>query len=186
MKKLMVLKTVLIMLALMLTSCDDNYETTPVAVTDVNGNYKAKQIVSQGNTGTEKINEFTAKDSVITFKDFPVKEIVQAVVKNPVKVETALAEMGKIEYKLNYTSKLNLNNNTVELTFSPKILNLEIPVDGTIKNTVITLAGKQKGYFVGQDWSLRFGIVAEKITVDGAAISPFEIIKYDFPYCLKN
>lgn len=186
MKKITVLKTVLIMLAIMMVSCNDNYEPTPVAIKDVNGNYKAKQIVSQGNTGTERINEFTAKDSVITFKDFPVKEIVQAVVKNPVKAETALAEMGKIEYKLNYTSKLNLNNNTVELTFLPKSLNLKIPVDGTMKNTVVILAGKQKGYFVGQDWSLRFGIIAEKITVDGAAISPFEIIKYDFPYCLKN
>jgi hypothetical protein len=47
------------------------------------------------------------------------------------------------------------------------------------------LAAKQKGFFVGQDWSLRFGLVAEKITVDGVDLTPFETIKYNFPYCLK-
>jgi hypothetical protein len=189
MKKLMVLKAfvaVLVMFAgFTLISCNDDYEMIPVKLTDVNGSYRAKLVTSQGNVGSEKIIDFTAKDSVITFKEFPIKEIVKAVVQNPAKVDSVVTAIGKVEYKLDYTSKINADNNVVELSFEPKTLTLQIPVDGTNKTTVVTLAAKQKGFFVGQDWSLRFGLVAEKITVNGVDLTPFETIKYNFPYCLK-
>lgn len=190
MRKLFVHKgfTAILMLftALLLICCDDSYEEVPVKISDIDGNYRAKLIVSQGNIGTEKILSFAAKDTVITFKDFPVKEIIKNVVQDPAKADVAIAAMGKVEYRLHFTSKLNPDNNIVELTFVPSDLNIQIPVDGTNKNTVVKLIAQQKGYFIGQDWSLRFGLVADKITVDGTVLNPFEKIKYDFPYCLKN
>lgn len=170
-----------------LTSCnDDNYEPVPVKIEDVNGNYKARLVTTQGDKSSEKIIEFSAKDTVITFKEFPIKEIVKTVVPDPVKADTALAHIGKVEYKLDYTSKINVEQNIVELTFEPKTLTLQIPVDGVIKNAAVTLAAKQKGFFVGYDWSLRFGLVAEKITVDGVEVDPYEKIKYDIPISVKN
>lgn len=190
MKKLKVLKAfVVILLAFAgfsLASCDSDYEVIPVKLDDVNGNYKGKLITTQGNNRTEKIIDFTAKKDTIKFMEFPIREIVKSVVKDPVKTEAALVAMGKIRYNLDYTSKINTDNNVVELTFAPKILQLQIPVDGVNRNTVVTLAAKQKGLYVGQDWSLRFGLVVEKITVDGLTLDPFDVIKYDFPYCIKN
>ncbi|MEI7485997.1 MAG: DUF4840 domain-containing protein [Chryseobacterium sp.] len=193
MKKLTVLKAFMVVLvafaAMSLTSCNnDSYSPVPVKLEDVNGNYKAKLFIQQGNKGpvVEKIINFSAKDTIVTFKDFPIREIVKSVVKDPVKTDTALAKMGKFEYKLNYTSKINTEQNIVELTFAPKKLNIQIPVDGVTKNAVVTVVAKQKGFFVGQDWSLRFGLVAEKIIVDGVELAPFETIKYDIPYSIKN
>ncbi|KIC61931.1 DUF4840 domain-containing protein [Chryseobacterium taiwanense] len=191
MKKLTVLKSLMIaiiaFLGFSLTSCnDDKYEPVPLKLSDVNGNYRARLVTSQGGKSNEKIIDFTAKDSIITFKDFPVKEIVTSVVKDPVKAEAAIVSLGKIEYKLNYTSKLNTDQNVVELTFEPKALTLPIPVDGTIKNTVVKLATKQKGFFVGYDWSMRFGLEAEKIMVDGVELTPYETIKYEIPISIKN
>lgn len=191
MKKLTVLKSlmiaIIVFLGLSLTSCnDDKYEPVPLTLSDVNGNYRARLVTSQGGKSNEKIIDFTAKDSIITFKDFPVKEIVTSVVKDPVKVEAAMMSLGKIEYKLNYTSKLNTDQNVVELAFEPKTLTLQIPVDGTIKNTVVKVATKQKGFFVGYDWSMRFGLEAEKITVDGVELTPYETIKYEIPISIKN
>jgi len=191
MKKLTVLKTLMIaiiaFLGFTLTSCnDDKYELIPLNLSDVNGNYKARLITSQGGKFNEKILEFTAKDSIITFKDFPVKEIVKSIVKDPVKADAAIASLGKIEYKLDYISKLNTDQNVVELTFEPKILTLQIPVDGTVKNAVVKLVTKQKGFFVGYDWSMRFGWEAERITVDGVELAPYETIKYEIPISIKN
>ncbi len=192
MKKLTVLKAFMVILTaivgLSLTSCNDSYEEIPVKLGDVNGNYKAKLIIQQGSKGpvVEKIINFSAMDTIITFKDFPIREIVKSVVKDPVKTDSALAKIGKVEYKLNYTSKINTEQNVVELTFAPEKLNLQIPVDGVNKNAVVTLVAKQKGFYIGQDWSLRFGLVAEKIIVDGVELAPFETIKYDIPYSLKN
>lgn len=191
MKKLSVLKIGMVALVVLvmvsLTACNsDSYEPVPVKLGDVNGNYKTKLITTQGSNKTEKIIEFSAKDTIITFKEFPIREIVKSVVKDPVKTEAALVAIGKIEYKLNYKSKINVTNNVVELAFTPKTIIIPIPVDGVTKNTVVTLTAKQKGLYIGQDSSLRFGLVAEKIMVNGAELTPFEIIKYDFPYSLKN
>ncbi|MCE3075244.1 DUF4840 domain-containing protein [Chryseobacterium gwangjuense] len=191
MKKLTVLTSLMVaivaFLGFSLTSCnDDRYEPIPVKLSDVNGNYKARLVTSQGGKYNEKIIEFTAKDTLITFKDFPVREIVKSVVKDPVKADTAIAHLGKIEYKLNYISKLNTDQNVVELTFEPKALTLQIPVDGAIKKTIVKLVTKQKGFFVGYDWSMRFGLEAEKITVDGTDLAPYEAIKYEIPISIKN
>jgi hypothetical protein len=191
MKKLTVLKsfmvTMVAVLGFSLMSCnDERYEPVAVTLNDVNGNYKARLITSQGGKFNEKIIDFVAKDTIITFKDFPVREIVKTIVTDPVKADSALAHIGKIEYKLDYKSKLNTDQNVVELTFEPKMLAFQIPVNGTTKNAVVKLAAKQKGFFVGYDWSIRFGLEAEKITVDGVDLTPYQIIKYEIPISVKN
>lgn len=170
----------------LMTSCnDDVYEPIPVKNGDENGTYRAKLITTQGINRTEKIIDFVTKDSVITYKEFPIKEIVKAVIKDDAKANAAVTAMGKIEYKLNFSPKIITEHNVIELTFAPEKLILQIPVDGQTKNTVVTLATSEKGYFIGQDFSMRFGFVADKITVDGTDLTPYEKIKYDFPYCLK-
>ncbi|MFC5875172.1 protein of unknown function [Chryseobacterium arachidis] len=191
MKKQTVLKgfvvAVIVFLGFSLISCnDERYEPIPVKLSDVNGNYRARLITSQGGKNNEKIIDFATKDSIVTFKDFPLREIVKSVVTDPVKADTALAHIGKVEYKLNFKSKINAEQNVVELTFEPKVLAFQIPVDGVMKNTVVKLAAKQKGFFVGYDWSMRFGLEAEKITIDGVDVTPFQTIKYDIPISLKN
>ncbi|MDQ0592337.1 hypothetical protein QFZ37_000706 [Chryseobacterium ginsenosidimutans] len=191
MKRLKVLKSLvvamIVFLGLSLTSCNnDRYEPVAVKLSDVNGNYKARLITSQGGKFNEKLIDFVAKDTIITFKDFPVREIVKTVVTDPVKADTALAHIAKIEYKLNYKSKLNVDQNVVELTFEPKTLVFQIPVDGVTKNAVVKMVAKQKGFFVGYDWSVRFGLEAEKITVDGVDLTPYQTIKYDIPISVKN
>ncbi|MCS3867356.1 hypothetical protein J3D55_000272 [Chryseobacterium ginsenosidimutans] len=190
MKKLVLKSFMVAMTAVLgfsLMSCnDDRYEPVAVKLNDVNGTYRARLITSQGGKFNDKIIDFVAKDTIITFKDFPVREIVKTIVTDPVKADSALAHIGKIEYKLNYKSKLNTDQNVVELSFEPKTLSFQIPVNGAMKNTVVKLAAKQKGFFVGYDWSMRFGLEAEKITVDGVDLAPYQIIKYEIPISLKN
>ncbi len=170
-----------------LISClDDKYEPIPVKLSDMNGNYRARLVTSQNGKFNEKLIDFSAKDSIITFKDFPVKEIVKTIVTDPVKADTALANIGKVEYKLNFKSKINADQNVVELTFEPKTLAIQFPVDGVTKNAVVKMVSKQKGFFVGYDWSMRFGLEAEKITVDGVDFTPYQPIKYDIPISVKN
>lgn len=192
MKNLIVLKVItavlIISIIFSLFSCmnEDRIEVPPVKLEDVNGNYKGRLITMQGEFRAEKIVDFKIKKDTLTFPEFPIKEIVMAVVKDPVKTQNALTAMGKVKYNLQYTSVLNADKNWVELTFAPKELELQIPVDGVNKKTVVTLVAKQKGYFAGLDHTLRFALAAEKITVDGTVLSPFEIIYYNFPYCIKN
>ncbi|KFF28179.1 DUF4840 domain-containing protein [Chryseobacterium vrystaatense] len=192
MKNLIVLKVITTVLAISiifsLFSClnEDRIDIPPVKVENVYGNYKGRLITMQGDLRTEKIVDFKVKKDTLTFSEFPIKEIVTAVVKDPVKVQSALTAMGKVKYDIKYTSVLNAEKNWVELTFVPKDLELQIPVDGVNKKTIVTLTAKQKGYFVGLDYSLRYILAAEQITVDGTVLNPFEAINFNFPYCVKT
>ncbi|MBV8326991.1 DUF4840 domain-containing protein [Chryseobacterium sp.] len=177
-----------ILAGLTLLSCmnDDRPEIPPVKLEDVKGNYKGRLITVQGNFKTESIIDFKVKKDTLTFAEFPIKEIVKSVVSDPVKAEKALREMAKVKYDVSYKATVNTTNNVLELTFDPKVLLLKIPVDGVTKNTSVLLSAKQKGFFVGMDQSLRFALAAEKITVDGVVLSPYETINYNFPFCIKN
>lgn len=170
-----------------LTSCmNDSYEPIPVKVNDINGNYRARLVTSQGGMFNEKIIDFTAKDSIITFGNFPMKEIVRSIVNDPVKADTVLAHLGKIEYKLNFKPKVNTEQNVIELAFAPKILSFQMTLDGVTKDVSVLMTSKQKGFFVGYDWSMRFAWEAEKITVEGVDIAPYQSIKYEIPISIKN
>lgn len=169
-----------------LYSCSvDGPEIIPVKLEDVNGNYKGRLITIQGENKTEKIKNFKAKKDTIMFSEFPVDEIVKTVVKDPVKAEEAIKALGKVKYEIKYTASINTVSNVIELSLAPKSMELLIPVDGKTKKTEVTLNAKQRGFYVGMDGSLRFALTAEKITVDGTVLAPYEAINYNFPFCVK-
>lgn len=169
-----------------LYSCSvDGPEIRPVQLEDVNGNYKGRLITIQGENKTEKIKDFKAKKDTIMFSEFPVDEIVKTVVKDPIKAESAIKAIGKVKYDIKYTASINTTNNVIELSLIPKALVILIPVDGGTKKAEVGLIAKQKGFYVGMDGSLRFALTAEKITVDGTVLAPYEAINYNFPFCIK-
>ncbi|MDQ1856685.1 MULTISPECIES: DUF4840 domain-containing protein [unclassified Chryseobacterium] len=192
MKKLTVprffITVLMVLVGFTLYSCNDNEgpDIPPVKMEDLAGNYKGKLIIVQGNSKREGIKEFKVKKDTISFDEFPVAEIVKAVVKDPAKAEAALKTMGKVKYDLKYAAVINTANNVIELTLTPKTMELQIPVDGVNKKTVVEFVSKQKGYYVGLDQTLRYAFTAEKITVDGTLVTPYEVIDYNFPFCIKN
>lgn len=169
-----------------LYSCSlDGPEIRPVRLEDLNGNYKGRLITIQGERKTETIKNFKVKKDTIMFSEFPIEEIVKTVVKDPVKAETAIKAIDKVKYNIQYKASLNAANNVVELSLSPKPLEVLIPVDGGTKKAEVLLAAKQKGFYVGMDGSLRFVVTADKVTVDGTVLAPYETIGYNFPFCVK-
>ncbi|WP_347218186.1 DUF4840 domain-containing protein [Chryseobacterium sp.] len=169
-----------------LYSCNlDGPEIRPIRLEDVNGNYKGRLITIQGEVKTEKIKNFKVKKDTILFSEFPVDEIVKTIVKDPLKAEAAIKAVGKVNYEMKYTASVNTASNVVELSLAPKPLVILIPVEGGTKKAEVGLIAKQKGFFVGMDGSLRFALTAEKITVDGTVLAPYETINYNFPFCVK-
>ncbi|MDR4954995.1 DUF4840 domain-containing protein [Chryseobacterium sp. ES2] len=192
MKKLTVprffITVLMVLVGFTLYSCNDNEgpDIPPVKIENLPGNYKGKLIIVQGNIKREGVKEFKVKKDTISFAEFPISEIVKTVVKDPVKAENAIKTLGKVKYEVKYAAVINTSNNVIELTLTPKAMELQIPVDGVNKKTVVEFVSKQKGYYVGLDQTLRYALTAEKITVDGTLITPYEVIDYNFPFCIKN
>lgn len=192
MKKLTVprffITVLMVLVGFILYSCNDNEgpDIPPVKIENLPGNYKGKLIIVQGNIKREGVKEFKVKKDTISFAEFPISEIVKTVVKDPVKAENAIKTLGKVKYDVKYAAVINTANNVIELTLTPKTMELQIPVDGVNKKTVVEFVSKQKGYYVGLDQTLRYALTAEKITVDGTVVTPYEVIDYNFPFCIKN
>ena len=178
----------MVLVGFTLYSCNDNEgpDIPPVKIENLPGNYKGKLIIVQGNIKREGVKDFKVKKDTISFAEFPISEIVKTVVKDPVKAENAIKTLGKVKYDVKYAAAINTANNVIELTLTPKTMELQIPVDGVNKKTVVEFVSKQKGYYVGLDQTLRYALTAEKITVDGTVVTPYEVIDYNFPFCIKN
>lgn len=179
-------------LAITFTSCDnDDDNNTPqpqVKVEDVIGNYSGKLLTTQGKTSNEASVTFAATKDIITFTELPVKQIVTSVVKDATKAEAALKALGKVKYELNYTAALTSAKTAVELTFTPKALEIQLPVDGAKKKVIVTFTAKQKGLYtiIGKDKTLKLELIAEKISVDATDLTPLDAIKYEVPLSKKQ
>jgi len=185
MKQIINFKTLALLFAVVLglgvISCDNDDDVIPtpsVNVEDVNGNYSGKLTTTQGQTKNETSTTFVAKNSVISFTALPVKEIVGSIIKDPVKAEAALKKIGNVKYDFNYSAKVNNARTAVDLTFTPKELEIQVPIDDANKKVIATFTSKQTGSYTGKDKSISFELSVDKITLEGTAVTPFEAIKY--------
>lgn len=175
-----------------LVSCstDDNsmvYPDKPVEVKDVEGSYKAQVITVQGRIMNEANTAFVVKDSVMSFESLPVREIVSAIVKDKKELDKTIHELGKVKYEVEFTAKLNETKTIVELTLTPKPLELNVPVDGVDKKVIATFTAEKKGIYKSNRVDfLRFEFNANRLSIDGTDLSTFETVKYSFPLAVKQ
>ncbi|MCT4327727.1 DUF4840 domain-containing protein [Chryseobacterium indologenes] len=185
--KALSLLVILFAIPFVVTSCrNDDNDNKPnpgvLKVEDVNGNYTGKAGVSKGTVNAETNVSFTAQKNVISFSEFPIKEIIYSVINDATKADQAIAKLGKVKYDLNYVAALSKDKKAVELTFSPKELIIQVPVDGVNKKVAVTFVSLKKGIFTkAKTQNLNFELEANKITVEGTAINPFEDIRYNLP-----
>lgn len=166
---------------------DDNNSSTIVKVEDVPGNYTANVISLQGKNKNAAVVPVSATANAVQISDFPVKEIVSAVISDKKQADTAITKMGAVKYDLAFAGTLTKSKTSVELSFSPKTLELELPVGSAKKKVVVTIAAKQKGAYavVRKIKMMQFEIDATAISVDGKALSNFETVKYGFTLSRK-
>ncbi|AQX84908.1 DUF4840 domain-containing protein [Elizabethkingia bruuniana] len=183
---------ILLSIPFILSNCrsDNDKRPNPVPgdpkVEDVNGSYAGKLGISQGTTKSEINVSFTAQKNVVSFTEFPMKEIISSIISDPTKANQALASIGKVKYEVSYTAVLSKSKKEVELTFSPKDLTFQVPIDGVNKKVTVTFAQIKQGIFAKtntQNLNLELG--APKITVESTAVTPFNQIIYNFAMLKK-
>lgn len=192
MKRAKKISAFLLMFSLVgLASCsiDDNdvYPDQPVKVEDINGEYFGRLITVQGRMQSGVNTTFTVKEDIMAFKALPVREIVGSVVEDEVAKAEAIKAIGDVKYNVDFTASLHPTNTAVLLVFTPKPLELEIPVEGVSKKVVATFKAERKGVYTSNRInSLKFELSVDKLTVDGVDLSNFEPIKYVFPQAIKK
>lgn len=183
------LMALVVIVGLTFVSCKKDNNTKPVVpvkLEDVNGNFSGKLVVTQGKAKSESTIALSSKTNTISIADLPVSQIVLSVVKDAAKAQEIVKTLGKVKYDVNYTAKVNGSKTAVDLTFAPKAIELQFPVDNANKKVVVNVVAKQAGTYTGKTKALKFGLTVDKVTVDGIAVAPFEAIFYDFQSLVKK
>lgn len=170
------------------TSCSSNEPEAP-SVKDVIGEYAGKATISSVNPLAEQaegegdvIKAMVKADSIV-FSNFPVKEIVTAVV-GAEEAPAVLKQIGDVAYKAAYTAVLSEKSDSVSMTIATTPLNIQFTTgEGETKDTTTIqckLVEATKGQYVMKDKGLKVVLNATELTVNEAAFEGFIPHKADF------
>lgn len=191
MKNLIFRKSILAVVAVMglfLTSCDDdNDPQAPItSASAIKGVYEGKLKATKDSASVEHATSFEVGDTLVVFASFPVKDIVSLVVTDSASAAQAVETLGNVKYNVQYTGVVNTAKDGVDMTLTPQPLTIDIPVDGAVKNTVVTFKAPNPGTYVAKSRAIKFELVAESVAVDGISLEPYTTITYEIPSIIKK
>lgn len=154
---------------------------------DVEGTYNGEITSKQGETELKQASAVVAKDNVLAIDNFPMTEIVAALVgDDKTKVEEILKELDKVSYNLNYKAVVADNKDKIELNFEPKALSFKVTIDEVEKEVVVTIKAEDKGVYTVKESTLAFNFVADKVSVNKEELADFTAVEYSFPAVAKK
>lgn len=166
------------------TSCGDDDSAPEVqSAKDVEGNYAGKMLVTsippvapeareaaESPVGVDVTAKVEATD--VVFAKFPIAELIKLIVGEDL-APGIIEAVGDVTYKLPYTAKLSKDYATIDLTFAPVPLELEIALPPVVAPTegeeapktkvTVTISAEDAGVFTYEGKTLKFNMNIEKV-----------------------
>lgn len=168
-------------LSVAMTSCGDDDSAPEVqSAKDVEGNYAGKMLATpiqpeQQNAAESPVGvDVTAKVEAtdVVFAKFPIAELIKLIVGEDL-APGIIEAVGDVTYKLPYTAKLSKDYATIDLTFAPVPLELEIALPPVVAPTegeeapktkvTVTISAEDAGVFTYEGKTLKFNMNIEKV-----------------------
>lgn len=168
-------------LSVAMTSCGDDDSAPEVqSAKDVEGNYTGKMLATpiqpeQQNAAESPVGvDVTAKVEAtdVVFAKFPIAELIKLIVGEDL-APGIIEAVGDVTYKLPYTAKLSKDYATIDLTFAPVPLELEIALPPVVAPTegeeapktkvTVTISAADAGVFTYEGKTLKFNMNIEKV-----------------------
>lgn len=163
-------------------SCDSDDDKILVEPTtkDAWGDFKGKMQIfsitpSLHSTGEQTGTEIaaTVKNDTVYFNNFPVKDLVATLVPAD-QVEDIVKAIGEVKYKVGYKSALNAAKDSIYMEYDPKPLELKVPLnEQTVMDVKVMVSATSKGSYELSSTNYKFGVNAEKVTVNGEDFAAF-------------
>lgn len=177
-----------------LSSCSDDDDNTPVppSVTDVNGEYSGKMLVTpmeapkMNNTGETPVGADIAalvKSDTVYFDNFPITDLVAGIVGEE-QAPAVVEKIGKVSYKVGYKGALNTAQDSIYMEFDPKPLTVSFEMgEGEEAETTtveVTVSAVKKGSYELSSKKLVFDLNADKVTMGETEIPVFTPSEFAF------
>lgn len=136
------ISTLIISCGLSLTACSNEDSPNPIPPETITtqtmyGNYTGLMTLNTENAATTTEEEDSEKEGnsvtatvdndTIYFQDFPVKELVMAVVEDENVADQIVEALGNIDYSIGYTPTLTSTSDSIYCQLDPKPLRLTLP-----------------------------------------------------------
>lgn len=170
-------------------ACDDD-DSSPAAPTtmDAWGEFKGKMqvfpitptpvLASDEVVGTDVAA--IVKNDTVYFESFPITDLVASLVPEE-SVEEIVKAIGEVKYKIGYKAALNAAQDSVYMTFDPKPLKIAVPMgEETTLAVEVTVSATDKGSYELSSKNLKFGVKADKVTVNDADFPAFQTSIFKF------
>lgn len=178
-----------------LSSCsddDDDKTPTPPSVTDVNGEYSGKMLVTpietlkmnnSGDTPTGTDIASVVEHDTVYFDNFPITDLVASIVGEE-EAAKIVEKIGKVSYKVGYKGALNVAQDSIYMEFDPKPLDISFEMDeggqATTYNVEVTVSAAEKGSYELSSKKLNFDLNAEKVTIGEQDFQSFTPSEFTF------
>lgn len=185
-------------LSVAMTSCGDDDSAPEVqSAKDVEGNYTGKMLATpiqpeQQNAAESPVGvDVTAKVEAtdVVFAKFPIAELIKLIVGEDL-APGIIEAVGDVTYKLPYTAKLSKDYATIDLTFAPVPLELEIALPPVVAPTegeeapktkvTVTISAEDAGVFTYEGKTLKFNMNIEKVMLGEAEFPMPAQLKLNF------
>lgn len=184
-------------------ACSNDDENIPDEVTtatmfgDYNGKMIANSIVpSEGEGEGEEAPEgvsISAKvnNDTVYMEQFPIKDIVLAIVKDEAMADKIVESVGDVSYKVGYESTLTMAKDSIKLVLDPKPLKLSVTIPSvkedeapqTLLIEVKVKAGEGAGYAV-ESANMKFRFAATEVLLgegeEQSSLPGFHSTTFDF------
>lgn len=178
--------------ALCFVSCsddDENIPSTPDEVTtDVMfGEYSGKMTTNSISTNEgEEVPEGTditanLNNDTIRFEDFPIKDIVLAVVQDETLADQIVAAVGQVNYPIGYKPTLTAAKDSVNFVLDPKPLKLTVDLSADTEEEAqplqieVTVEAGTQGAYAVESGHAAFDITATEVLLgEGENQTPLE------------
>lgn len=182
-------------------ACSNDDENIPDEVTtatmfgDYNGKMIANSIVPSEGEGEEapagvSISAKVNNDTVY-LEQFPIKDIVLAIVKDEAMADKIVESVGDVSYKVGYESTLTMAKDSIKLVLDPKPLKLSVTIPSvkedeapqTLLIEVKVKAGEGAGYAV-ESANMKFRFAATEVLLgegeEQSSLPGFHSTTFDF------
>lgn len=171
------------------TACSDDDKEPAVEpkVEDMYGDYSGKMQISILNAGGASATadaasgvEVTAtvqKDK-ISFTEFPVRDLILAVIPDESLADNLLNMIGQVKYDVAYTPAIAADKATINITLNPQPLVIDIDMIGM--EVSVSISASDQAVYTFADGKLQINLKVESVSVGGEVQASIPQMEFAF------
>lgn len=181
---ILVMLMMLVGTTLCFTACSDDDKEPAVEpkVEDMYGDYSGKMQISILNAGASATADAatgvdvtaTVQDNKVSFTEFPVRELIVAVLHDETLADNLLNLIGQVKYEVAYTPAIAADKATINITLNPQ------PLVISMVGVSVSITAPEQAVYTFADGKLQMNLKVESVSIGGEVQTSIPQMEFAF------